>query len=195
MYQTPDLNNQNSGTETSIIKNKSAKDWCKITIGKKKKWNIYSMSHSHLRTYFYGTLLFWTLLFSKILPPCTVLVTLPHCLRNRMLRIRLHIYEYGDHWKSDIENGLVVTAGEGECGTHGERSTEIYTLPCGKQTASGEMPDSTGSSARCPGTPRGAGWSQWERGDICILTADSQCWTAETNTILQSNYFPIKNKF
>ena len=31
-----------------------------------------------------------------------------------------------------------------------------------------------------------------ERGDICIHIADSFCCTVETNTILQSNYTPIK---
>ena len=29
-------------------------------------------------------------------------------------------------------------------------------------------------------------------GDICIHIADSLCYTAETNTTLQSNYTPIK---
>ena len=29
-------------------------------------------------------------------------------------------------------------------------------------------------------------------GDICICITDSLCYTAETNTILQSNYTPIK---
>ena len=28
--------------------------------------------------------------------------------------------------------------------------------------------------------------------DICILIADSWCHTAETNTMLESNYLPIK---
>ena len=31
-----------------------------------------------------------------------------------------------------------------------------------------------------------------KRGDICICIADSLCCTVETNTILQSNYTPIK---
>ena len=34
-----------------------------------------------------------------------------------------------------------------------------------------------------------------ERGDIYILKADSHCCMVETNTILYSNYTPIKNKF
>ena len=31
-----------------------------------------------------------------------------------------------------------------------------------------------------------------EEEDICILTADSLCLTAENSAILQSNYMPIK---
>jgi len=34
-----------------------------------------------------------------------------------------------------------------------------------------------------------------EGGDICMHMADSRCRTAETNTTLESNYPPIKNKF
>ena len=32
------------------------------------------------------------------------------------------------------------------------------------------------------------------KGDIGIHTADSLCYTAETNTTLQSNYIPIKKR-
>ena len=34
-----------------------------------------------------------------------------------------------------------------------------------------------------------------ERKDICILMADSCFCVAETNTTLESNYTPVKNKF
>ena len=50
MYKTPDLNNPNFGTKTSINKNKSLKAWCKISLGKKNRWNIYSKSHYNLWT-------------------------------------------------------------------------------------------------------------------------------------------------
>ena len=40
----------------------------------------------------------------------------------------------------------------------------------------------------------GGGREVQERGDICTPVVDS-CCTAETNTILQSNYPPIKNKY
>ena len=33
-----------------------------------------------------------------------------------------------------------------------------------------------------------------EGGDRCTHIADSHCYTAGTNTILQNNYTPIKNK-
>ena len=38
----------------------------------------------------------------------------------------------------------------------------------------------------------GRGREVQEGGDICIHTADSLCYTAETNTTLLSNYTPIK---
>ena len=41
----------------------------------------------------------------------------------------------------------------------------------------------------------GAGKEVQEGGDICILTADSCCCMAETNTTFHGNYPPIKNKF
>ena len=40
----------------------------------------------------------------------------------------------------DIEESLVDTLGKGEGGTNGESSTETYTLPLAKQTASGKLP-------------------------------------------------------
>ena len=39
----------------------------------------------------------------------------------------------------DIENGHVDTGGEGEGGTNWEIRIDIYTLPCVKQMASGNM--------------------------------------------------------
>ena len=46
----------------------------------------------------------------------------------------------------DIENNLVDTVGEGEGGTNGENSTDMYHLPCVKQIASGKLLHSAGSS-------------------------------------------------
>ena len=47
--------------------------------------------------------------------------------------------------------------------------------------------------------PRGVGYGGWEGdargrryGDVCICMADSLCYKAETNTVLWSNYTPIK---
>ena len=50
--------------------------------------------------------------------------------------------------------------------------------------------------------PRGVGYGGWEGGsrgrgygDICMHTADSLWCTTETNTVLWSNYTPIKIYF
>ena len=48
-----------------------------------------------------------------------------------------------------IENGHVEMRAGGAGGTNWEIRTDIYTLPCAKQTASGKLPCSTGSSAGC----------------------------------------------
>ena len=40
----------------------------------------------------------------------------------------------------------------------------------------------------------GDGKEAQEGGDMCMYIANSLCCIAETNTILQSNYTPIKNK-
>ena len=49
---------------------------------------------------------------------------------------------------ADIENGLVDIVAEGKSGMNGESSTDIYTLPCVKQRASGKLLYGTGSSAQ-----------------------------------------------
>ena len=83
--------------------------------------------------------------------------------------------------------------GQGEAGTHWEVRTELYTIPCVKWTASGELLYSTGSSAQCSGTTERAGMGDdavgWEgnsrqRGYRYILRAGLHCCTAETNTTL-----------
>ena len=40
----------------------------------------------------------------------------------------------------------------------------------------------------------GGGREVQDGGDICVFRVDSHCYMEETNTILQSNYPPIKNK-
>ena len=54
-------------------------------------------------------------------------------------------------------------------------------------------------SSWCPVTRESGGVGEsgrevQEGGNLCILMTDAYCYTAETNTILQSNYPPIKNK-
>ena len=55
----------------------------------------------------------------------------------------------GRNRDSDVENGLVDTAGEGEGGTNWESSIETYTLAHVKQITSGRLLCNTGSSACC----------------------------------------------
>jgi len=71
------------------------------------------------------------------------------------------------------------TAGEGEGGTDWESSTETYTLPYVKQTASGKLYKHRelnlvlwDNLEGCDGV--GGGWEAQEGRDICILVADSQ---------------------
>ena len=45
----------------------------------------------------------------------------------------------------DVENGLVDTVGEGESGTNGESSIDIYTLSCVKWMAGERLLYNTGS--------------------------------------------------
>lgn len=56
-------------------------------------------------------------------------------------------YFQGMNIDTDVENGPVVTAEEGECGTNWDSSNDMYALPCIKWTASGMWLYSTGSSA------------------------------------------------
>ena len=56
-----------------------------------------------------------------------------------------------------------------------------------------------GSSAPCSVTTQrdgiGSGREVQEGGNICIFMVDSHFCTAETNTTLENNCYPIKNKF
>ena len=49
---------------------------------------------------------------------------------------------------TDVEKGPVAAEGEGEGGVNWEGGTDMYTLPCVKQPASGKLLQSTGSSAQ-----------------------------------------------
>lgn len=79
-----------------------------------------------------------------------------------------------------------------------ETGTDIYTLPCVKVIASGRLPYSPGSWDECSAEIGMGGIGRWggrenrEGGGICIHTADSLHYTAETNVTLQSNYTLIK---
>ena len=73
----------------------------------------------------------------------------------------------------------------------------MYTLQqVYKQVASGKVLYRTGGFVQCSVvTWRGGGGGEVPEGrDICIQIAGSLCYTAESNTTLQSNYTPIKKK-
>ena len=73
----------------------------------------------------------------------------------------------GRNRDTDMENGPVDLAREGKAGTNWRSSTDICTLPCVKQTASGSCPTAQGApcSARC--CPGGVGGSGGRR---CVYT-------------------------
>ena len=58
-------------------------------------------------------------------------------------------YLQGGNTDTDVVNGLVDVAGEGEGGMNWESSIDIYTLPCAKYIASRKLLYNTGSSAWC----------------------------------------------
>ena len=51
---------------------------------------------------------------------------------------------HGQNGDSYIKNRVVNTAGEGETGTNGESSIDIYTLLCVKQTVIAKLLNNTG---------------------------------------------------
>ena len=68
--------------------------------------------------------------------------------------VPIHIFSCSCTFKicvffTDIENWLVDTVGEGEGGMNWESSMEIYTLPCVKWIASGDLLCDSGSSTWC----------------------------------------------
>jgi len=68
-----------------------------------------------------------------------------------------------------------------------EIRVDVCALPCVKQIASGDLLQSSGSSAQCSVMTwiDGMGWEGGPRGrDIHIYITDSHCCTAETNTAL-----------
>ena len=78
--------------------------------------------------------------------------------------------------------------GEGESGTNRESSIDIYTRPCVKQIAGEKLLYNIGSPVSCSVMTRGGdmerGREAQEGGDVCIITAELHCCTAETNTTL-----------
>ena len=79
--------------------------------------------------------------------------------------------------------------GKGGDGMNWEIGIDIYTplIRCIKSVTNKSLLYSTGTFTLW--------WSKWEgnlkQRDICVSTADSLCYTAETNTTLKSNYMPM----
>ena len=73
-------------------------------------------------------------------------------------------------------------SGQGEGGMNWESGTDIYTLPCVKQAASGKALLTADGRAVQTG------------GRVCAHISDPLCHTAETNTTLYSNYIPVLKK-
>ena len=71
------------------------------------------------------------------------------CLSLPVFRQRTVSCLQGRNQDADVENGRVETAGEAEGEVNWESSMNVYPLPCVKQTASGDLLSSTGSSAWC----------------------------------------------
>ena len=69
----------------------------------------------------------------------------------------LWIYLQGKNRDVDVQNELADTEGEGTSGMNWENSTDIYTLSCIKDMASGKLLCSRGSSARALWWPRRVG--------------------------------------
>ena len=97
---------------------------------------------------------------------------------------------------TDIENWLVDTAGEGEVRTNWESSIDIHTLSCVIQITIGKLLHGTGRPARPSVTSRGWNGEEEARegGGIYTIMTNSHWCTAETTTILQTNYPPIKKR-
>ena len=94
----------------------------------------------------------------------------------------------GKEWSSkDVENGLVDTVGEGESGTNGESSTDIYILSRVWWVAGKKLLCRAGSPVWRSVWPRGMGWGEGrearEREDVYIIMAGLCCCMAETNVV------------
>ena len=92
---------------------------------------------------------------------------------------------------------MIVSVGEGIDGTKWESNIEVYTLPGGKEIASGKLLCNTGSSAWCSVTSQMGGIGNWEaglRGGRYMYAYGWFTVMAEANTTLLNNYPSVKIK-
>ena len=83
-----------------------------------------------------------------------------------------------------VKNRLVDKAREGQWGTNWEIWIDTYALLWLKQIASRRYCIAQGTQLGVLWWPRWVCVGYCEGGDMCILIADSCCYTAETNIIL-----------
>ena len=88
------------------------------------------------------------------------------CLSLPVFRQKTVSCLQGRNKDADVENGRMETAGEAEGELNWESSMDVYPLPCVKQTASGDLLSSTGSSAWCCDDLEGWGGGAFNREGI-----------------------------
>ena len=76
--------------------------------------------------------------------------------------------------------------GEGEGGVNWDIRIDMYTPPCVKQIASGDLLYGTRNLVWCSVMTRGVGWAGevQEGGDVCTHIAEPLHCPAEANTVL-----------
>ena len=95
----------------------------------------------------------------------------------------------GRNRDTDVENECEDTVGKGAGGTNWEIRIDIYIFPCVKQTTTGNLVYSTGSSVQCSvmtdlGRLGVGGREVQEGGLTCIHIVDLLHCTTEINTAL-----------
>ena len=170
------------------------------TLKTKCSWRLKGQSTHHI-----PQSIFWSFLFGENDKPNSFSYYLPSGLsptnKNYPTRETELLFCHGcrmEHYWKNPKLKMCIIAGEGESGMNWESSIETYTLTCVKQTVNGKLLYNTGSSnpVLCDNLEMLHGVQGGRKvqvgGAVCIPMANS-CWCmAETNTILQSNYPPIK---
>ena len=109
------------------------------------------------------------------------------CINMEYRKWYLWTYLQGRNRDTDVENGYVDAAREGEVEWI-ESGTDKYRVPCVPQTASAKLYIIQGAQPGAVWQCRGVRWvggrKAHEAEDLCIPIADSFCCKTETNTTL-----------